>query len=99
MWYVYQRYPKLFILLTETENVKINGEALDGILARMKNIDPFIKVGDYPFKEIVEYYMTKLKKDTNASYLLDCIFNNKMLSARYLNLKPSQYYAQMIENK
>ena len=84
-------------MLTETENVKISSESLDGILARMKNVDPFIKVGDYPFKEIVEYYVGKYKKDSNASYLLDCIVNNKMLSAKYLNLKPSQYYSQSIE--
>lgn len=86
-------------MLTETENVKVSPAALDGLLAKMKNVDPFIKVGDYPFKEIVEYYVAKLRKDANASYLLDCIVHNKMLSARYLNVRPSLYYAQSVENK
>lgn len=84
------------VLLTETESVKINSEVLDGIIGKMKNLDPFIKVGDYPFKEIVEYYCGKYKKDSTKSYLLDCIMNNKMLSAKYINVKPSQYFIQHI---
>ena len=62
-------------------------------------MDPFIKITDFPFKEILDFYAGKYKKNQTAAYIVDCIIGNKMLSAKYINIRPSVYYQQNVDTK
>lgn len=64
----------------------------------MTSIDPFIKLTDFPFKETLDFLKKKHKKNNDFNYLIDCVENNKLLSARFLNIKPSQFFRERINN-